>query len=502
MHTIILLKFVLFTYDDLSLAEVLKSPIFNLTDDDLFELCYDRGEKTLLERIRENEKYKNISDELDEFLNLSKTAMPLEFFDFVLNTKNKLPNFISRLGNEAKDIISVFLSQCLSYDNIKIGKSLTDFYEWFSLNTTEIKNEISAYDNCVRIMTIHGSKGLEAPVVFLYNVNNKSTDKDRIKWIKLSINEREKILLPLYQLSDSFTMFSPTLNDIKNSFSQFVKEEEDRLLYVAMTRAKDRLYIMGIGNQKDDIEDNDTWYKCIKKSFNDYMNKTENEILKIKDKAVIDCGIDNFQDEYSLCLGTSDVDATIKVYEDIKDKEIFSLPKFFNQSIEKKFTLKEKNIGKSPLDEIEENDSLSRGKLIHSLLEHLIKYNVENIEDFVSKYLFNKIEDDSLIINNICKLYNNPEYNFIFHGNNLTETEIITSENNITKILRVDNLVFDNDNIWIIDYKTDMQPPIKAPSNYVKQLNDYRNAISNIYPDKRIRCGIIWITNAKFEEII
>ena len=66
----------------------------------------------------------------------------------------------------------------------------------------------------------------------------------------------------------------------------------------------------------------------------------------------------------------------------------------------------------------------------------------------------------------------------------------------------MDNLVFDNDNIWIIDYKTDMQPPIKAPSNYVKQLNDYRNAISNIYPDKRIRCGIIWITNAKFEEII
>jgi ATP-dependent helicase/nuclease subunit A len=68
--------------------------------------------------------------------------------------------------------------------------------------------------------------------------------------------------------------------------------------------------------------------------------------------------------------------------------------------------------------------------------------------------------------------------------------------------LRVDNLIFDNDNIWIIDYKSDLLIPSITPSNYIKQLNDYRNAISKIYPNKKIRCGIMWISNAKFEEII
>lgn len=501
-----LLKFVLFPYDDLSLAETLKSPIFNLTDDDLFELCYDRGEKTLFERIKENEKYKNVYSELDEFLNLSKTAMPLEFFDFVLNTKNKLPNFISRLGSETKDIISAFLSQCLSYDNIKIGKSLSDFYEWFSLNTTEIKNEISPFDNYVRIMTVHGSKGLEAPVVFLYNVNSKSDEKETIKWIKLSTDKNENILLPLHKFNNDLTNFSLLLKAHKNLLSKFSKEEEDRLLYVAMTRAKDRLYIMGINDKKEDKkndkEDNNTWYKSIKNALENYMNKTENEIFKITDKAVIDCGIENFQDEYSICFGTSEVDGEIKKHEEKNNKKITILPNFLNQAIKKKDILKEEKKGISPLENIEENTSFSRGKIIHKLLEHITKYNVENIENFVSKYLSNKIEDANLITDNICKLYNDSKYNFIFHGNNLTETEIAISENNITKILRVDNLVFDNENIWIIDYKTDLLPPEKASPNYIKQLNDYKNAISQIYPNKKIRSGILWITNIKFEEII
>ena len=91
------------------------------------------------------------------------------------------------------------------------------------VNTTEIKNEISPFDNYVRIMTVHGSKGLEAPVVFLYNVNSKSDEKETIKWIKLSTDKNENILLPLHKFNNDLTNFSLLLKAHKNLLSKFSK---------------------------------------------------------------------------------------------------------------------------------------------------------------------------------------------------------------------------------------------------------------------------------------
>ena len=90
----------------------------------------------------------------------------------------------------------------------------------------------------------------------------------------------------------------------------------------------------------------------------------------------------------------------------------------------------------------------------------------------------------------------------LFNYNNLYKTELVISEGNITKILRVDNLIINKDNIWIIDYKSDQITPNKIPLNYKEQLMNYKKAISKIYPNKKITCAILWINDLTLQEVI
>ena len=482
-----LLKFVLFNYDDLSLAEVLKSPIYNLTDDDLFDLCYNRKDKTLFESICGAEKYKDVALDLKNLISISKTALPFEFFDYVLKVQNKRKNFISHLGIEVVDILDGFLSQCLLYDNSKLGKSLSDFYEWFSLNDIEIKRNMEQVNNTVRIMTVHSSKGLEAPIVFLYNANTAlNTPNKRIVWSDD---------FPVYKIP-KFKNISKVFADIDEVDNLANQEEYYRLLYVAMTRARDRLYVLGSENGKK--SNTKTWYSCIKESI--LLNPNH----RIENDNAMNFSDDIFNEDKAIFLGNKE-DGIISNSENKIIKNSESLPKFFDEKVPSIDKVKIKINPVSPLEKnSEKNTSLSRGIVIHKLLEYISKAQNQNVEKFIDAYISEiKISDADFIKNNILELYNNPKYNFIFSNNSLSETEIIVKEGNNSKILRVDKVVFDNDEnkIWIIDYKTDKLTDI-VPDTYKKQLFEYKKALTKIYPDKKIHTAILWINDLKFTEVI
>ncbi len=482
-----LLKFVLFNYDDLSLAEVLKSPMYNLTDDDLFNLCYNRKDKTLFENICSIEKYKDIADDLKTLISISKTSLPFEFFDYVLKVQNKRKNFISRLGIEVVDILDGFLSQCLLYDNSKLGKSLSDFYEWFSLNDIEIKRNMEQVNNTVRIMTVHSSKGLEAPIVFLYNANTTlNPPNKRIVWSDD---------FPIYKVSE-FKNISKVFADMDEVDNIANQEEYYRLLYVAMTRARDRLYVLGSENaRKSNIK---TWYSCIKESV--LLNPNH----RVENDDVIIFSNDIFEENKALVLGSKE-EGDILNSENKIIKMSDTLPKFFDERVTDIKNSEIKIEPKSPLESYNENKSLSRGVVIHKLLEYMSKIqSQDNIENFVDVYISEmKIDDADFVKNNILELYNNPKYNFIFSNNSSSETEIIIKDGNKSNILRVDKIVFNNEKneIWIIDYKTDKLTD-NVPDSYKKQLFEYKKSLTKIYPNKKIHTAILWINNLKFIEVI
>lgn len=160
-------KFILLPGDDLTLATILKSPLWGLTDDDLFELCYNRGDKSLWSRLGANLKYGKVYSELQTLLNMADFVRPFELYSYILNKMDGRRKFVSRIGYEAEDGIDEFVNLSLNFEQEHIP-TLQLFIDWIEKDEVEIKRELEQSEaDAVRIMTVHGSKGLQAPVVIL-----------------------------------------------------------------------------------------------------------------------------------------------------------------------------------------------------------------------------------------------------------------------------------------------------------------------------------------------
>ncbi len=477
-----LIKFTLSTYDDLSLAEVLKSPLYNLDDDDLFELCYNR-KSSLWNALKDNEKYKNIYDELCELVELSRIQTPFLFFDYVLKVKDKRKNFIARFGDVIDDVLNEFIQKCLYYDKEKLGKTLFDFFAWFTSSKIEVKRDMEQINNCVRIMTVHGSKGLEAPIVFLFDANvNEASLKDKILW-----NDKG---LPFLKTSD-FQNINSNFADIYNHTKNLNEEEFYRLLYVAMTRARDKLYISGW----EDLHGQHTksWYSCIKDVMADISQTKIDPALKTKGVEFVDPEILYIGNQNPMARETSDIPD--------KQKHQLTIPDYLYEKSEdcvKTFT--PHNAVSSPLDNTEsENTSLKKGSVIHKLLENFNGKNFENFKSRASTYIEKTgLENTDKIITQIENILTDSNFDFMFGTNTFAEVEIADAGN----IYRIDKLVFQDNEIIIIDYKTDSTVPNTIPQNYKNQVLNYKRIIEKIYPTHTVTAFILWFENATLSKVI
>ena len=247
-----LVRWCLTPTDDYSLCCVLKSPFFYMKEQDIFNLCNIKNTKnserkravpdaeliTVYEVIQD--VYPDIYSCLTEIKNWSADMAPYSFFDRVLNMNNTRQKFIAALGGQAIDPLAEFMTICLAYERTQPG-TLRHFLKWFITGGSEIKRDMDA-SNGVRIVTVHGSKGLEAPVVFL------------IDTVRTPKNES---ILPIKSDEMPVWLWSPRSNDSAScrdasaALMRIRTAEYYRLLYVAMTRARDELYIYGYTPNKN-----------------------------------------------------------------------------------------------------------------------------------------------------------------------------------------------------------------------------------------------------------
>ncbi len=261
-----MVRFCLDNTDDYSLCCILKSPIYSLKERDIFNLCKIKNESkipTIFDILHEQmpDVYKDLTDTIEQ----SKILAPYSFFNYILNKNNSRKKFISALGKQVIDPIEEFLTMCLAYERTQPG-TLYHFIKWFITGDSEIKRDMDASQG-VRIMTVHGSKGLASPVVFLIDT--------------LTFPQPETILNANYLHNNSNydvwlwkTTTSETLQPIidKNKADQIA--EYYRLLYVAMTRTRDELYIYGCDmDRAPDI----VWHKQLWNVFGDKKELFINE---------------------------------------------------------------------------------------------------------------------------------------------------------------------------------------------------------------------------------
>ncbi len=451
-------KFVNLPQDDLNLASLLKSPIFEVLEDDLLEICLKKNsdESSILKALESLPKFSQLKNDLDNLIAKSKTLNCFEFFYFLLNEKNCQQKFIAEFGLESLTLMDNFLLSVGDFSQ-NFSPHLQIFLDFVEKINPEISLS-SDNQNHVKISTIHSAKGLQAPIVIIpdcaYNLYQLPSFKEEVLWTEFKSGFKETKIPIWCRKKNEENKIVENQRQIKS------KETEDeylRLLYVAMTRAENELYIGGFGNSKDQK----SWYEIIKSSVSCAEFISEEEFLKpIEIKTL------------------SDLEKS-EIAQELKPKILPELPKSKRQN----------QIDKSQI----------KGRLIHKILEVIGKnYNEEKAwllqiaEKIIEKETLLDFEEKKKISSEISQFLTSKEFEKLFCGNVNCEVEISGESDGKKTLSRIDLLIERENEVLIIDYKSDEILPNKVPQGYVEQLNNYQNLVKNIYPNQKIKLGIFW----------
>lgn len=476
-------NFLLLPDDDLTLATVLKSPLIGMGEEDLFQLAYKRGKKSLWSSLKEKQGdiYQKAFSYLLDLLNRTDFVSPFEIFSYVLEAKGGRKKLATRLGDEVNDPIDEFLSLALSYESSH-PPALQGFLSWLSMGKTEVKRDLEQGNDEVRIMTVHGSKGLQAPIVFLPDTTSLPNNKSgNIFWTEY---ENEPVML--------WSGLSENLNEycklLKNNSKDKANDEYLRLLYVALTRAEDELYVAGYQDNKTINEE--SWYNVVKNGMQNIAYEEDGKLI-VKSKQLDDVSNDN-------------------EIKSSKEQKV-AFPEFINQIVPQEPTpsvpLTPSTIeGDVPvMDSPVAKGAILRGKLIHKLLQYLPELSSNNREEkakeFLDKYK-NEITQSEYddIYNSVFAVLNNPTISHMFGEGSKAEVPVVGVVDNFVISGRIDRILITENEVLIIDYKTNSNVPKSQNDvhiNYLKQMKAYKNALQEIYLDKKIKCILIWTNNSK-----
>lgn len=235
--------------DDLSLAATLKSPLFGWTEQDLFDLAARRGPKTLWQAFRDRQHdYPQTAAVLKDLRDTTDFLRPFDLIERILTRHDGRLNLLGRLGQEAEDGIDVLLQQALAYERAEVP-SLTGFLTWMQTEDIEVKRQLDSAGDLIRVMTVHGAKGLEAPIVILPDTAKRRRPKGG----------------PVLRLANGIPVWRANAAEQPDAMReaaaarQAVEDAEDeRLLYVAATRAESWLIVAGAGDVGEGLE---SWFK-------------------------------------------------------------------------------------------------------------------------------------------------------------------------------------------------------------------------------------------------
>jgi len=244
-----LLNFLALPEDDLSLACALRSPLFGWSEQDIYTLTHHRPNGYVWQELRNSEKYPDTLEVLSDLRKQSDFLRPYDLIERILTRHDGRRKLLARLGQEAEDGIDALLSQALAYESQGVP-SLTGFLTWMQADELEVKRQIDSQGNQIRVMTVHGAKGLEAPIVFLPDTAKRP---NTVKTDFLPADDGLVWKTPSKQSAASVVAFSDQVAEAQ-------MRERMRLLYVAMTRAEKWLIVGAAG---DIGEGTDSWYNVI-----------------------------------------------------------------------------------------------------------------------------------------------------------------------------------------------------------------------------------------------
>jgi ATP-dependent helicase/nuclease subunit A len=250
--------------DDLALASVLKSPLFGLDEDDLFALAHAREgtlAAELTRRGKTEERFREAAEKLQRWRTEAGELRPFDFYSRVLSRDRGRERMLSRLGMEAADALDEFLARALAYEEME-PPSLVGFLSSLRRAGTEVKRDLEVESDAVRVMTVHGAKGLEAPLVILADTTSMPDGKHDAKLLR--VPESDILVWGLNK-----TLDSARLRAARDAAAELRAAEYRRLLYVALTRAADALIVCGHEGRNQLNEG--CWYRLVQDALEDEL---------------------------------------------------------------------------------------------------------------------------------------------------------------------------------------------------------------------------------------
>lgn len=507
-------KFCLLPPDDLTLACLLKSPLIGWGDEELFALAAGRtGDLwSALVHFEPDMNRRLLDDpigllpaqaqEVAEYLRTlrfhAQSLGAYEFFSHILLTpcpgdaQSGLRALRRRLGEDSLDPLEEFLRMALSF-----GRDQPDvlelFMQFFESNPTEIKREMEEAGGQVRIMTVHGSKGLQAPIVILPDA------------IPQKAGRKNSGLLWPDKTGLEFPLWSPRTDDEPEAYTKVRKQleekaaqEDARLLYVAMTRAADRLYVCGRKGAKGDNAYNVSWYKTIRDGLLQIPGCEELADESLRYETPQTKAPDKMKDSTARAAEIPAVPAW--VFESAPEEAVPPRPLTPSRQLAGEESGDKALAALSPLAGGSQYRFL-RGNLTHKLLQFLPQFPVEHREGAAREFMDRNgggLPDEIRVsvVREVLAVLDHPETCAFFVPEGLAEVPVAALlEDNFALSGQIDRLVVGADHVWILDYKTNRPPPERAedvPGVYIRQMRAYRDAVSKVYPGRAVTCALLW----------
>lgn len=501
--------------DDLALAVALKSPLFGLDDDDLLAIAPARTgslRAALQAHAEKSSRLRQANDLLIQCEQRFAQLTPFAFFAWLLGGDGAgsggRARILRRLGLEANDALDEFLELALAHER-KAAASLQGFIAWLRAADTEVKRDMEILRDEVRVMTVHGAKGLEASVVFLVDTTTSPADTQRLKLIRMphgNAGPGDVVLWAGSKRDDT-----EAVAQARAAMREDTEDEYRRLLYVAMTRAAERLIVGGCqpGNRNNVREL--SWYDLIDKGLAASpltMSEIETPVGRVR--------------RYTR---DGDIEPEAVPETVSQPAAIEPLPDWLRTNASPE-PPREKSLAPSdatddisfpalaPEAALARQRARLRGQWVHRLLQSLPDVAPEQRRAAAERFLARHAQDgfgpDELntLAQQVVDLIAEPRFAALFAPGSHAEVSIAGRIDLGGRTVRVsgqiDRLVTTPDAIMIVDYKTGPAPHMSAaemPPHHVRQLALYRAVLAKLYPGRTVHGALLWTQAARMIEI-
>ncbi len=479
-----LLRFLALPEDDLSLAAALRSPLLGWSEQQLYALAQGRP-KRLWPALRDSRAaHPETLAVLDDLRRQADFLRPYDLINRLLTRHDGRRKLLARLGTEAVDGIDALLTQALGYEKTEVP-GLTGFLEWMDTDDLVIKRQAEAAGDRLRVMSVHGAKGLEAPIVILPDSAKRRVDlRNRL----FAEDERMLWATPKDEMPERMLALRDTLIDSQ-------ERERRRLLYVAMTRAESWLIVCAAG---DTGVAGDSWHAMVGEAMqrvgalglatptgdglrHGHLDWQVGELLQPRHRKVaVPVSAD-----YPGVVAPTAVEATLSP-SDLGGAKV--LP------------------GDPAGADLEA--ALARGTLVHMLLDHLPALPpdqrlVQGRRLLAAAEEAEGLGDTATLLEDALALIEAPGLAPAFRVDALVETDITAALPQLGgRRLHgaIDRLLIDDERVLAIDFKTNRLVPASAeevPEGILRQMGAYAAMLAQLWPERRIETAVLWTAEAR-----